>query len=89
MKVWIVMALAALAIAGCTPERHAQWSNYRQQQANDDAYLSQRNAEAARWQLQMGDYRGAQLTEDAANEAAARAQQEQAHAARDRWLSQF
>lgn len=89
MKVLMMVAVAALIVAGCTPIRYAQWSSYRQQQANDDAYLSQRNAEAARWQSQVGDYHGAQLTRDAASEAAAKAQQERAHAARDRWLSQF
>ena len=85
---WIALALVA-CLAGCTPEHYAQWSSYRQQQANDDAYLSRRNAEAAQWQAQTGDLRGAQLSQDAANDAAARAQQERAHATRDQWLSQF
>ena len=89
MKAWIVVASTVLVLGGCSPDLYAQWSSYRQQQANDDAYLSQRNAEAARWQSQAGDYHGAQLTQDAATEEAAKAQQERAHAARDQWLSQF
>jgi hypothetical protein len=85
---WVSLALAG-SLAACTPGHYARWSSYRQKQADEDAYLSQRNAEAAQWQTQMGDYRGAQLSRDAANDEAARAQQERGHAARDRWLSQF
>jgi hypothetical protein len=86
---FMIAAAVACGLAGCAPGGYASWANYREQQAIDHAYLSQRNAEAAQWQTEMGDYRGAQQTQAAAHEEAARAQQEQAHAARDRWLSRF
>lgn len=78
-------------LAGCSPGSggYAEWSDYRQHQANDDAYLSQRNADAAQWQARSGDYQGAQLSQSAADAEAAKAQQEQAHATRDQWFSQF
>ncbi len=90
--VGLVMALAvADGLAGCVPGSagYAGWSDYRQQQANEHAYLSQRNAEAARSQAQRGNYRGAQLSQAAAEDQAAQAQQDRDHAARDRWLGQF
>ncbi len=84
----IALSVAA-ALVGCAPGGYAQWSDYRQQQANDSATLSERNAEAAQWQAQQGDYSGANLSQAAADDQAARAQQEQAHANRDRFLSNF
>lgn len=86
------MALAFVGgLAGCSPGPggYAEWSDYRQHQANDDAYLSQRNTTAAQWQAQSGDYQGAQLSQGAADAEATKAQQEQAHATRDQWFSQF
>jgi hypothetical protein len=86
------MAVAvAGALAGCVPGSagYAGWSEYRQQQANEHAYLSNRNAEAARWQARRGDYRGAQLSQAAAEDQAVQAQQDRDHAARDRWLGQL
>jgi hypothetical protein len=86
------MAMALVGgLAGCGPgpAGYAEWSDYRQHQANDDAYLAQRNASAAQWQARAGDYQGAQLSQSAANAEAAKAQQEQAHAARDQWFSRF
>lgn len=86
------MGLAlSLGLAGCVPgpAGYTGWSAYRQQQANEHAYLSQRNAEAAQAQAQRGDYRGAQLSQAAAEDQAVQAQQERNHAARDLWLSQF
>jgi hypothetical protein len=81
----------AAGLAACSPgpEGYADWSNYRQQQANDSAYLSQRNAEAAQYQAQQGDYNGAQQSQAAADAQAAEAQQQQSHADRDRFLSGF
>lgn len=84
----IALSLAA-GLAACSPGGYADWSNYRQQQANDAAVLSQRNAEAAKWQAQQGDYNGAQQSQAAADAQAEQAQQEQAHANRDRFLSGF
>lgn len=87
-----VFALALVgSLAGCGPgpSGYAEWSSYREQRANRHAYLARRNAEAAQWQAQMGDYRGAQLSQSAADNETSQAQQEQAHAARDRWLSRF
>jgi hypothetical protein len=55
------MALAFVGgLAGCSPGPggYAEWSDYRQHQANDDAYLSRQNATAAQWQVQSGDYQG-------------------------------
>ncbi|MBV8614883.1 MAG: hypothetical protein JOY66_14125 [Acetobacteraceae bacterium] len=88
----LVMALAAAGgLAGCVPgpAGYAGWSEYRQQQASEHAYLAQRNAEAAHFQARRGNYQGAQLSQAAAEDQAAQAQEERNHAARDRWLGQF
>ncbi|HJS85855.1 MAG TPA: hypothetical protein VJ779_10375 [Acetobacteraceae bacterium] len=86
------MALAvAGSLTGCVPGTagYAGWSEYRQQQAAEHAYLAQRNAEAARFQARRGNYRGAQLSQAAAEDQSEQAQEERNHAARDRWLGQF
>jgi hypothetical protein len=86
------MALAvAGGLTGCVPGSagYSGWSEYRQQQSNEHALLARRNAEAARWQAQRGNYRGAQLSQAAAEDQADQAQQDRQHAARDRWLGQF
>jgi mannitol-1-phosphate/altronate dehydrogenase len=86
------MAVAAAGgLTGCVPGSagYAGWAEYRQQQANEHAYLSQRNAEAARLQAQRGNHEGARLSQAAAEDQAEQAQQERNHAARDRWLGQF
>lgn len=82
---------AAALLAGCAPGPggYAAFSNYRQQQADQHAYLARRNEQAARWQSATGDYYGAQRSEEAAGAQAAAARQEQAHANRDRLLSGF
>ena len=88
----LVMALAAAGgLAGCVPgpAGYAGWSEYRRQQASEHAYLAQRNAEAAQFQARRGNYQGAQLSQAAAEDQAAQAQEERNHAARDRWLGQF
>jgi hypothetical protein len=86
-----VALAAAGGLTGCVPGSagYAGWSEYRQQQASEHAYLAERNAEAARFQARRGNYRGAQLSQAAAEDQAEQAQEERNHAARDRWLSQF
>ena len=86
------IALAAAGVlAGCVPGTagYAGWSEYRQQQANEHAYLAQRNTEAAQAQVRRGNDQGARLSQAAAEDQAAQAQEERNHAARDRWLGQF
>ncbi|MBV9775460.1 MAG: hypothetical protein JO143_00280 [Acetobacteraceae bacterium] len=86
------MALVAVgALAGCVPGRagYAGWSEYRQQQANEHAYLAQRNTEAAQAQARRGNDQGARLSQAAAEDQSTQAQEERNHAARDRWLGQF
>ena len=86
------MALtAAGALVGCVPgpAGYAGWSEYRQKQAGEHAYLAQRNTEAAQFQARRGNYKGAQLSQAAAEDQATQAQEERNHAARDRWLGQF
>lgn len=86
----IAMAIAG-GLAGCAPgpAGYAGWANYRQHQAQEHAYFSQRDAEAAQRQAAMGYYSGAQRSQAAANAEAEQAEQAHQHAARDRWLSQF
>jgi len=86
-----VAVAVAGGLTGCVPGSagYAGWSEYRQQQANEHAYLAQRNAEAARFQAQRGNYRGARLSQAAAEDQADQAQEDRNHAARDRWLSRF
>jgi uncharacterized protein HemX len=86
------MVLAAAGcLTGCVPGSagYAGWSEYRQQQASEHAYLAQRNVEAARFQARRGNYQGAQLSQAAAEDQAEQAQEERNHAARDRWLSRL
>jgi hypothetical protein len=86
------IALAAAGwLAGCAPgpAGYAGWSQYREREANEHAYLAHRNAEAAQWQAQKGDYYGARQSQMAAQEEADQAQQAQAHANRDRFFSGF
>jgi hypothetical protein len=86
------VALAAAGLlAGCAPGPggYAAYSNYRQNQARQDASLANKNAAAAQWQAEHGDNYGAQQSQAAANAAASAAQDEQAHANRDRLLSGF
>jgi hypothetical protein len=88
IRLGLVVSVVA-SLAACTPGGYADWSNYRQQRANDAANLSKLNGQAAQWQAQQGDYAGAQQSQAAADAQAAEAQQEQAHADRDRFLSGF
>jgi hypothetical protein len=86
-----VAVAVAGGVAGCAPgpAGYAGWANYRQHQAEEHAYFSQRNAEAAQRQAARGDYSGAQQSQAAADAEAAQAEQAHQRAARDRWLSQF
>jgi hypothetical protein len=78
-------------LAGCEPgpAGYAGWSNYRQQQADEHAAAARHDAAAADYEARSGHEWSAQRAQAAADAHAARAQEEQDHAARDRWLSQF
>lgn len=86
----VALAMAG-GLAGCAPgpTGYAGWAQHRQRQANQHAYLANRNAEAAQWQASHGDYYGASRSQAAANAEANAAQNAQAHANRDRLLSGY
>lgn len=95
MHARIIGLTAAFALAGglaaCAPGPggYAGWSDYRQHQAYEHGYAAQRDAQAAQWEARHGNYYGAQQSQAAANAESARAQDAQAHAERDQWLSHF
>jgi len=84
------LALAG-GLAGCAPgpAGYAGWAEHRQNQADRHAYAAQRDSQAAQWEAANGNYYGARQSQAAANAEAARAQDAQDHAAKDRWLGQF
>ena len=89
----IVALGIALATAGglaaCAPGGYgyADYAQMRQRQADQSAYLARQNEAATNWQATQGDYYGADQSQSAANEAAAEAQRQQAHANRDSFFS--
>jgi hypothetical protein len=94
MKMWsriigLGVALAAAGgLAACAPGGgYADYAQWRQQQADQSAYLARRNQAAANWQAAEGNYYGAQQSQAAANEAAGEAQAQQSHADRDAFFS--
>lgn len=95
MRARIALLTAAVGLAGglagCAPgpAGYAGAADYRQQQADQHAYLSNRAGQAAQWQAQSGDYWGARQSQGMASDQAAAANQEQAHANRDRWFSSW
>ena len=86
--VGLSIALAAAGVvAACAPGGYAGYAQWRQQQADESAYLARQNRAAANWQAAEGNYYGAQQSQAASDEAAAEAQQQQAHANRDSFFS--
>lgn len=86
---WVALGLGmAGMLAGCTPGPggYQGFANYRQRQADQNAYAAQRNAQAAQWEARNGNYYGAQQAQAAANAQSAQASAEQAHANRDRFF---
>ena len=65
---------------------YAGFANYRQQQADQHAYVAQRDQQAAQWEAQSGDYYGAQQSQAAANVQSNQAAADQAHANRDNFF---
>ncbi len=92
MRGLAVILGVALGLSGCAmpiPGRgdYASAARYHEQQAQEHAYLAQRNQDAAAWQAAKGDDRGAEQSRAAAEDQASSARWQHLQAEKDSWFA--